>query len=118
MELEPHELASILYKASSALALPFELDFKPTIYLKFANDYFYIPIILVVLYLLFAYFGSKTMKNLQAFNLRYPLALWNAALSIFSFIGMFRTVPFLLATILSKPFKSTICTDPLSSEGN
>ena len=45
------------------------------------------------------------------------LACWNAFLSLFSFIGMCRTVPFLLATVISKNYDETICTSPTESYG-
>ena len=45
----------------------------------------------------------------RAFDLRIPLAVWNFFLSFFSFIGMMRTVPTLLANIIEYRWKDTIC---------
>ena len=86
-------------------------------FIKFANDYSFLPIVLVAVYMLFCFFGSKVMKNCKEFDLRLTLAAWNALLSGFSFIGMFRTVPFLLASILSKRYYDTICTLPTDNGG-
>jgi hypothetical protein len=111
------EVAKILFAVANLFALPFEKNFTPDKYLSFAQNNGFIPITLVVFYLLFCYFGSKMMKNREPFDLRIPLAAWNAALSLFSFIGMFRTVPYLVATILSRPYEKTICGHPLDPEG-
>lgn len=43
--------------------------------------------------------------------------MWNAALSIFSFIGMCRTAPWLGAKILTSSFEETICENPVESWG-
>lgn len=57
------------------------------------------------------------MKDRKEFDLRLLLAAWNALLSSFSFIGMFRTVPFLLASVISKPYYDTICKSPTDEGG-
>ena len=111
------DVAKILFSISNAFALPFEKNFTPGGYLDFANDNWPIPIILVILYMLFCRFGSEFMKDKKPFDLLGPLAAWNAALSLFSFIGMFRTVPFLIASILVHPYEKTICQEPMSPEG-
>lgn len=46
-----------------------------------------------------------------------PLAIWNALLCIFSFIGMCRTVPYLFAFILTKPYEDTVCSAPMETWG-
>ena len=122
------EIAKILFSVSNAFALPIEKNFSPEVYLKFANDNWPIPIVLVTLYLLFCYYGSKYMSSLvvdkdskqkerDPFDLIGPLAAWNAFLSLFSFIGMFRTVPFLVASILANPYEKTICMEPMAPGG-
>jgi hypothetical protein len=58
------------------------------------------------------------MKDRQPFDLTLPLAAWNAGLSLFSFIGMFRTVPFLVGSILAHPYEKTICGKPEDPDGN
>jgi len=110
-----NQLATILRQISAAFATPYEKNFHPKNALEFSAEYWFIPVILVIVYLGFNYFGTEAMKSRDAFDLRTTLAVWNAFLSLFSFIGMFRTVPFLLATVISKPFAETICTSPLDS---
>ena len=113
----PEEFAKVLLKISNFATTQYEKDFTPEKFIKFANDYSFLPIVLVAVYMLFCFFGSKVMKNCKEFDLRLTLAAWNALLSGFSFIGMFRTVPFLLASILSKRYYDTICTLPTDNGG-
>jgi elongation of very long chain fatty acids protein 6 len=83
----------------------------------FAQRNYVIPLFLVSIYLMFCFFGVKYMRATTPFDLRLPLAAWSGGLSIFSFIGMIKTVPFLLGTILSKTFRDTICETPANTWG-
>ena len=113
----PEEFAKVLLKISNFATTQYEKDFIPTKFIEFANNNALLPVVLVTVYMLFCFFGSKLMANRKEFDLRLILAAWNAFLSAFSFIGMFRTVPFLLASILSKPYYDTICTPPTDTGG-
>ena len=66
--------------------------------LRFAREHMALPVILCVIYLALIYQCSRFMyrPGQQRFDLRYPLAYWNAALSLFSFLGAMRTVPELI----------------------
>lgn len=75
-----------------------------------------VPIIMITLYLLFCYFGTKIMKNREAFDLRYTLALWNLFLAVFSTWGVIKTVPLLLYNIMTLDFDRTVC-DPADTWG-
>lgn len=77
-----------------------------------------VPITAVVGYLIFCYFGSKIMESRKPFGLNYLLALWNFSLSLFSFMGMFRTVPYLIAELLTLSYRETICLNALNTYGN
>lgn len=69
-------------------------------------------------YLLIISVGSKLMSSREKpFDLRMPLAAWNAFLCIFSFMGMMRTMPYLLGSILSMPYKETVCSNPREGWG-
>jgi len=91
------------------MAFPYEKTFHPTEFVAFATDHPVLPFVIVTMYMAICYFGSKIMKERKALDLRIPLAIWNAFLCTFSFIGMFRTVPYLLGAILSKSFEKTCC---------
>ena len=54
-------------------------------------------------------------RGIAPFNLKYQLAIWNAFLCLFSFLGMCRTVPYLVANILENDYVDTVCTSPVAS---
>ena len=85
-------LAKGLVWASELLSTPFEKHFTPENSVGWAADHYVIPVVLVSLYLAFCFFGQQLMRNFNAFDLRLPLAGWNAFLCLFSFLGMCRTV--------------------------
>jgi len=107
--MESQRLANILFATSEFLATPFEREFKPHAVIEFARNHYVIPVTCVVFYLLFCYFGTKFMESRKPFGLKYPLAIWNAFLCTFSFIGMWRTVPYLLGMLLTTSYQNTVC---------
>jgi len=111
------DLAQIFFGISNAFALPIERDFHFHNVWTWVRTNPAVPVVSVVAYLLFCYFGQKYMADKKPFDLRYPLAAWNALLSLFSFIGMCRTVPYLLGQLISMPYEATVCTDPRYSYG-
>lgn len=113
----PDELAKILFQVSNFATTQYEKDFDPTEFTQFANNYAALPVVLVIVYMSFIHFGSIIMAKCKEFDLRLTLAAWNAFLSFFSFLGMFRTVPFLLASVLSRPYYETICLSPTLEGG-
>jgi hypothetical protein len=86
------KFAEFLMGSTQFLALPFEKNFHPAEYTSFAANNWPLCFGLVGAYLAFIYFGRIVMESQKAFDLRLPLAAWNALLCIFSFIGMCRTV--------------------------
>merc|ERR1719223_1435003 len=73
-------------------------------------EYMYsVPALCIGLYLAWCYFGTKFMKNREAFDLRYVLALWNLFLATFSTWGAMKTVPHILYIIATKDFDRTVC---------
>lgn len=85
-------LADLLTWSSELLATPFERKFSPIPFTDFAREHWELPVGAVVLYLIFCFGGKRVMDNFNAFDLRLPLAGWNAFLCCFSFLGMCRTV--------------------------
>jgi hypothetical protein len=92
MEIETAALANFLRSASHFGAFEFEKNFDPQPYLAFANNNYIIPAVAIICYLSFCFGVRSLMEGREAFNLRTILALWNALLSTFSFLGMCRTV--------------------------
>lgn len=111
------DLANIFFSIANAFTLPFERDFDYVGIWTWVKQNPAVPIVSVVSYLLFCYFGQQYMATRKPFDLRYPLAAWNAFLSIFSFLGVCRTVPYLLGSLISQTYEETVCTDPRVSFG-
>jgi elongation of very long chain fatty acids protein 6 len=112
------KIGEILFTISELGATQFEKDFNHASVHSFFDAHWEVPIGSVVGYLLFCYFGIKAMDSSKPFGLKYPLAFWNLFLSTFSFIGMFRTVPYLLGELLTMDFRDTICAPAPSTYGN
>jgi hypothetical protein len=88
----------------------FEQNFDPEqIYDDMKETGYVIPIVAVIAYLLFCYFGTKIMKDRKPFNLLGPLACWNLLLAVFSAWGAIRMVPHSLFLLNTRPFVETIC---------
>ena len=91
--------------------------------MQWTRDHPYTPFVICAVYLAAIFFGKRYMNQRiasggQRFDLRYPLAYWNAFLSLFSFIGAMRTVPELLYRLgAANSFLETISTEPSASWG-
>jgi len=86
-------LSENLMASSKLIALPIETDFLPTATVDFAANNWPLAIGIVLAYVAFITVGSMVMdKQAKPFDLRLPLAGWNALLCVFSFIGMLKTV--------------------------
>eukprot|EP00122_Pirum_gemmata_P011476 Pgem_evm3s10633 len=69
-----------------------------------------VPILgICCLYVVLCFGGQKIMANREPFDLKYVLATWNLALSLFSFMGAARTVPHLLNNIYTQGFEYSAC---------
>lgn len=87
-------IASRFLEISKLGVTSLEENFDPTITQEFTASHWNVAIIAVVLYLSMVAFGPEFMSSKKAFDLKYPLAAWNALLCIFSAWGMLRTVRF------------------------
>lgn len=91
---------------------PHEISYDPEPLLEYMKSLNYsVPVVAVVCYLLFIYFGDKVMQQQKPFGLKYSLALWNLFLATFSAWGMIRMVPQTLYLMANKTMEETIC-DP------
>ena len=77
-----------------------------------------VPIAAVVLYAVAILAGKSYFASRDRWNWRYSLAAWNLALSLFSWVGMIRTLPALLHMLLTMSLKDTMCRDPKVSYGS
>lgn len=106
------QISDLLISSTRFLATPYELSFDSNPPVEFATNNWPLAFGLVTSYVIFIFGAKYVMKDREPFDLRIPLAMWNALLSIFSFIGMFRTMPYLLGMIMKMPYEQTICGDP------
>ncbi len=91
----------------SPLYSNYEKEFNTApVFLWMVYNNYTVPIISVVAYLAFCYYGQKAMANRKAFDLRNPLAAWNLLLSLFSAWGALRTVPHLIYRTMNYTFVS------------
>lgn len=93
------------------------MAYTPTAAVQFAAEHWEVPIGFLVVYAAFCVGGQKYLESRKGYNLQFPLAMWNLFLSVFSFIGMLRTVPHLVTNIMYMPFEDTICTYPPNDWG-
>lgn len=117
MSIDNRKLGEALLALSNFGATDFEKNFDPAYYLNWANDNYWIPVTALAIYLTFCFGTQSFLEGKKAFDLRTPLALWNALLSSFSFLGMCRTVPYLLSNILLSDYQDTVCVNPRETWG-
>uniref|UniRef100_K3X8B3 Elongation of fatty acids protein n=1 Tax=Globisporangium ultimum (strain ATCC 200006 / CBS 805.95 / DAOM BR144) TaxID=431595 RepID=K3X8B3_GLOUD len=99
---------------------PFEWErnWEMTTEVKFCRSSMGHAVILCACYAVMCFGGRWLMKDRKPFNLQIPLALWNLALSMFSFMGAIRTVPFLLNTIYRRGVYNSVCMVPTAHYGH
>jgi len=96
----------------------FEKDFRSDMLTKWCDDNWWLPLTLISLYCVMIYAGPIVMKDRKKFDWKYPLALWNAGLSLFSFMGVLRTVPHLLHNLYRFNFDDNICQNAAETYGH
>lgn len=89
----------------------FEQNFDGIWLIKWTASHAELPILSVALYLLFIFTVPELLKT--PFNLKTSFAMWNFTLSVFSIIGVSRTVPHLLGALKEHGFRYTVCQEPL-----
>jgi elongation of very long chain fatty acids protein 6 len=77
-----------------------------------------VPIAAVLAYGLLIIWGRKTMEHKEPWKWRKYLAAWNFFLSLFSWIGAFRTAPQLIHNLMTMSFHENLCNDPQVTYGS
>ena len=95
----------------------FEKNFLSTNAVGWAKSHPFAPIVICALYLIGVFGGKHIMRERKGFSIINELAIWNFLLSLFSVIGAMKTVPHLMANILTRSFSDTICTAPTNDWG-
>jgi elongation of very long chain fatty acids protein 6 len=97
---------------------PYEKDFRPEALAKWTEEHWSVAIIAVLAYGTLISYGPKYMMDKKAFELKFPLAIWNILLAVFSWIGALRTVPYLVHILMTKDYYGTVCTHAYDSWGS
>jgi hypothetical protein len=90
-----------------------EQNFKSEPYIQIASSTWPIlPLTIVSIYIGFIFVAPQLMKNREPFQFKTSVALWNLLLSIFSFCGMVRTLPYSFFITWSHSTQEIICNYP------
>lgn len=96
------------------LLMDFETTFVARPYLEFATSTCpWLPLSIVGLYMAFVLMVPRLMSSRRPFSLKNSLVIWNLTLSLFSFGGMSRTLPFILCVLSDFSFRETLCRLPV-----
>jgi len=69
-----------------------------------------------VSYMILIFAGQKLMSYRDAFDLRWPLATWNALLSLFSIVGFLRSTPEFFRVLSRHGFHHSVCVPSYSQD--
>jgi len=87
----------------------FITDYRPKASLKWVKQNWTITFHLSLVYLAVIFSIKFFMRNRQPYQLKLPLTLWNAALTVFSILGTYHTLPDLTNTVVNESFYSSAC---------
>lgn len=107
-----------IYPTWGKLYLPFEKFYCPADGLTWMQARPYVPIFACILYGLSIVVGRSYMANRPAWSWRNILAAWNFSLSLFSWIGAFRTAPQLYHNLMTHSLRDNMCLDPATTFGS
>lgn len=107
-----------VYPSIDPLYLSWEKYYDPIPAISWMRERPFIPLMTVALYGILIIAGTKYMKNREAWKWRKILAAWNLFLSVFSWIGAFRTFPTLIYNLYSMPLRDSFCKDPVITHGS
>lgn len=114
----PYEEISCLHPSIGKFYMNWEFKYDPVPVRDWMVAHPTIPIIAVVLYCAFIVLGRTFFKDRKAWSFRKILACWNFSLSLFSFVGLFRTLPHLVHNLTSYSMHENLCNDPESQYGS
>merc|ERR1712070_219763 len=96
-----------------------EKNFRSDEWTQFARDTWpQVPLALILAYGIMIYSVPLIMKNMSGFKWKYQMALWNASLSLFSFMGAAKTVPHLLHNLYRLSFDDNVCRNAAETYGH
>lgn len=87
----------------------FITDYRPKESLKWVKQNWTVTFYLSIVYLIVIFSIRYLMRDRKPFELKLPLTLWNFALTIFSALGTYHTLPDLTDTVVNESFYSSAC---------
>lgn len=96
----------------------FEKKYDPMDTLHLMSQHNMIPVFAVLAYAVLIFGGQHLMTKREPWNWRRAMAAWNLFLSVFSWIGMFRTLPQLAHNLMTMSVRDNLCLDPRSTYGS
>ena len=84
---------------------------------QYFRETWYVPLVVSIIYLLLIPIGQRFMATRPAYELRTPLFVWNALLSVFSIIGVFRVLPHFLFGLYNNGPMYFICRNAFVAYG-
>lgn len=94
-----------------------EKNYDPLPVLDWMQRHPSVPIASVIAYAILIVVGKSAMKKNDAWKWRGILSFWNLGLSLFSFIGAFRTIPQLMHNLTYMSLRDNLCRDPEETYG-
>jgi hypothetical protein len=85
-------VSSLSLSLSKIYSQPYEENFMMSDSVEFTLQNWNIVFAIAGVYLLLVFSGPVVMKDCSAWDIKMPLAIWNAGLSVFSLVGLFRLV--------------------------
>lgn len=98
--------------------MPFEKNYDPVSVLKYMQDSPMIPIWACIIYVVGIMAGRAYFSKRDPLSWRRVLAAWNFGLSLFSWIGAFRTAPQLYYNLTTYTLRDNLCDDPAALYGS
>ena len=96
----------------------FEKYYDPSPVLEWMQGHNMVPVAACVAYVVFIFGGQSFFKTRPAWNWRNALAAWNLLLSVFSWIGMSRTLPQLVHNLSTMSLQENLCSNPQVTYGS
>jgi elongation of very long chain fatty acids protein 6 len=95
-----------------------EKDFQPKYIHGWMCEHIAVPIVAVLLYAVLIFGFQAFFAKRKPLNWRNTMAMWNLFLSVFSGIGVLRTMPQLIHNLTYYEMREVFCYDPESQYGS
>lgn len=87
----------------------FERQYDAPYVAMLCRNWWWLPYITAIMYLVGLWAGQAYMKDRKPYNLKLTLAVWNFFLASFSAVGTMRTLPHLVLMLREGGFEYTLC---------